>query len=462
MTDTKKTWEDALLEIEMGVSKANFSTWFKNTYIAKHDEGTIYVNVPSAFVKDWLQNKYHKLILKALRNVLPETRVIEYVIQKEPQVPKDNANEIDQRNISAQLKFNEPYVNREDNLNPRYIFENFIVGPFNELAFAASQAVIKNPGATYNPLYIYGGTGLGKTHLIQAIGNHIKKNKPNAKVFYLSSERYVTEIINSITNNTINVTKEKYKKYDALIIDDVQFFSKKDKVQEEMFHLFNDFYNNNKQIIFSSDKPPKYIQDLEDRLRSRFEGGMIVDISKPEYESKMAILNNKLKMLECSLPGEILDFIASSVHESIRELEGALNAVICQSQLKNKELSVLDVKNLLKNNSKQQKSLSIKDILRIVAEFYNIEEKHLYEKTRKREVVKPRQIAMYILRENFNSSYPQIGEKLGGRDHTTVIHACEKIKGDIKKSDNLLREIEQIKSLIFGPESRVSQMTGTL
>lgn len=462
MTDTKKTWEDALLEIEMGVSKANFSTWFKNTYIAKHDEGTIYVNVPSAFVKDWLQNKYHKLILKALRNVLPDTRGVEYVIQKEPQNPKENQNEVDQRSITAQLKFNEPYVNREDNLNPRYIFDNFIVGPFNELAFAASQAVIKNPGATYNPLYIYGGTGLGKTHLIQAIGNHIKKNKPNAKVFYLSSERYVTEIINSITNNTINITKEKYKKYDALIIDDVQFFSKKDKVQEEMFHLFNDFYNNNKQIIFSSDKPPKYIQDLEDRLRSRFEGGMIVDISKPEYESKMAILNNKLKMLEYSLPGEILDFIASSVHESIRELEGALNAVICQSQLKNKELSVTDVKNLLKNNSKQQKSLSIKDILRIVAEFYNIDEKHLYEKTRKREVVKPRQIAMYILRENFNSSYPQIGEKLGGRDHTTVIHACEKIKEDIKKSDNLLREIEQIKSLLFGPESRVSQMTGTL
>lgn len=462
MTDYKKIWNDALLEIEIGVSKANFSTWFKNTYISKQEDGTIYINVPSAFVKDWLQNKYHKVILKALREIIPDIRGVEYIIQKEPQISKENIAEPDHRVPSAQLKFNEPYVNREDNLNPRYVFDGFVVGPFNELAYAAAQAVIKNPGATYNPLYIYGGTGLGKTHLIQAIGNHIKKNKPNAKVYYLASERYVTEIINSITNNTINVTKEKYKKYDALIIDDVQFFSKKDKVQEEMFHLFNDFYNNNKQIIFSSDKPPKYIQDLEERLRSRFEGGMIVDISKPEYESKMAILNNKLKTLNYSLPPEILDFIASSVQESIRELEGILNAVICQSQLKNKELTVNDVKILLKNNSKQQKSLSIKDIIRIIAEFYNIEEKHLYEKTRKREVVKPRQIAMYILRESYNSSYPQIGEKFGGRDHTTVIHACEKIREDIKKSDNLMREIEQIKVLLFGPESRMASSAGII
>ena len=421
MTDYKKIWDEALLEIEIGVSKANFSTWFKNTYISKQEEGTIYINVPSAFVKDWLQNKYHKLILKALREIIPDIRGVEYIIQKDPQAPKEITLETENKSVSAQLKFNEPYVNREDNLNPRYVFDGFIVGPFNELAYAAAQAVIKNPGSTYNPLYIYGGTGLGKTHLIQAIGNHIKKSKPNSKVFYLASERYVTEIINSITNNTINITKEKYKKYDALIIDDVQFFSKKDKVQEEMFHLFNDFYNNNKQIIFSSDKPPKYIQDLEERLRSRFEGGMIVDISKPEYE-----------------------------------LEGILNAVICQSQLKNRELTVSDVKTLLKNNSRQQKSLSIKDIVRIIAEFYNVEEKHLYEKTRKREVVKPRQIAMYILRENYNSSYPQIGEKLGGRDHTTVMHACEKIKEDIKKSDNLMREIDQIKTLLFGPESRMS------
>ncbi|KKP82505.1 MAG: Chromosomal replication initiator protein DnaA [Candidatus Moranbacteria bacterium GW2011_GWF1_35_5] len=403
MTDYKKIWDEALLEIEIGVSKANFSTWFKNTYISKQEEGTIYINVPSAFVKDWLQNKYHKLILKALREIIPDIRGVEYIIQKDPQAPKEITLETENKSVSAQLKFNEPYVNREDNLNPRYVFDGFIVGPFNELAYAAAQAVIKNPGSTYNPLYIYGGTGLGKTHLIQAIGNHIKKSKPNSKVFYLASERYVTEIINSITNNTINITKEKYKKYDALIIDDVQFFSKKDKVQEEMFHLFNDFYNNNKQIIFSSDKPPKYIQDLEERLRSRFEGGMIVDISKPEYESKVS-----------------------------------------------------DVKTLLKNNSRQQKSLSIKDIVRIIAEFYNVEEKHLYEKTRKREVVKPRQIAMYILRENYNSSYPQIGEKLGGRDHTTVMHACEKIKEDIKKSDNLMREIDQIKTLLFGPESRMS------
>lgn len=455
MDENKKIWDEALIEIEKNISKANFNTWLKNTKISKQEDNTIFLSVQSAFVKDWLLTKYHKFILKALRDILPNTRNVEYIIEKEVETKEApiEKNIEKEKTASAQLKLNEPYVDREDNLNPKYIFDNFIVGPFNELAFAASQAVIKKPGIDYNPLYIYGGTGLGKTHLIQAIGNSIKKS--GSKVFYMTSERYAVELVSSMQNNSMNSFKDKYKKYDTLIIDDVQFFGGKDKTQEEIFHLFNDFYNNNKQIIFSSDKPPKSILNLEERLRSRFEGGMTVDISKPEYESRIAILKTKLRFMNQTIPEDVLDFIASNVSESIRELEGVLNSVLCQMQLRNGGINMSDVKNLVKNNTKQQKNISAKDIIRVVSEFYNIEEKHMCEKTRKKEVVKPRQVAMYILREDLNSSYPYIGQKLGGRDHTTVIHACEKIKEDMKNSETLIREIEQIKNMLFGGDSRM-------
>lgn len=448
MIDHKTLWENALVEIELEVSRANFGTWFKSTRIVKEDDGVIHLGVPNAFVKDWLYKKYHKSILKSLRQLMPEARAVEYVIVKSEPALAQSINTIS-NSPSPQMEMTEMYTNREDNLNPKYVFDTFIVGPFNELAYAATQAIVKQPGQAYNPLFIYGGTGLGKTHLIQSVGNYIKKANPNKKVFYVTSEQFTVDYVSSMQNNRVNIFKEKYRKYDVLIMDDVQFFSNKEKTQEELFHLFNALYAQNKQIIFSSDKSPKYIPNLEERLRSRFEGGMIVDISKPDYESRLAILSNKIKQNQLSVTNDVVEYIAEVVQDSIRELEGCLNTVICQVQLKNRQLALNEVKNLIKNSIKPKKMVSVKDVAEVVANFYNINEKNLYEKTRKKEVVKPRQVIMYILREDFNTSYPYIGQKLGGRDHTTVIHAYEKIKKDVASNQPLQQEIEQIRNLIY-------------
>lgn len=454
MMDLTKLWNDALLEIETTISKANFGTWFKNTRIVKHDSGILYLGVPNAFVKEWLANKYHKFILKSLRNLYPEVRSLEYQIVKTDDLSKiKSVDQTPKPSFSSQMDMPEIYINREDNLNPRYIFETFIVGPFNELAHAATQAVIRNPGAVYNPLFIYGNTGVGKTHLIQSAGNHIKKTLAGKKVFYVTSEQFAIDYVNALQSNKINLFKERYRKYDTLIMDDVQFFSNKDKMQEELFHLFNTFHEQNKQIIFSSDKPPKYIPNLEDRLRSRFEGGMIVDVAKPDYESRLAILRAKSKQSAFPPTAEVLDFLASSIQDSIRELEGTFNTVICQAQLKNRHLSLQEVKLLVKNNLKPKKTISVKNVAEVIASFYNVAERSLYDKTRKKEVVKPRQVMMYILREDFNTSYPTIGQKLGGRDHTTVIHAYEKVKQDLKNDSVLTQELEQIRTMLYNEQS---------
>lgn len=447
MFDTKQLWDKVLADVELSISKANFSTWFKNTFISKHEDGIIFVSVPNTFVRDWLSTKYHKVILKSLRDLNPELRGVDYVITKIDSSPK--AQIIKSTIDTNTLGLNELYINRDNNLNPKYSLDDFIVGTFNEVAFAASQAVIKNPGMTYNPLFIYGPTGLGKTHLIQGTGNTIKKHFESKKIYYVTSETFSSDYINSLNSGKIQIFKERYRKYDVLIMDDVQFLSKKEKSQEELFHLFNHFYENNKQIIFSSDKPPKYIPEIEDRVRSRLEGGMIADVNKPDYESRLAILKSKSKSIDLEINNELVEYLASVIQDNIRELEGALNSIVCQIQLKKRDLTLNDVKNLIKNNIKPQKSVSIKDVLRVVADFYSIEEKNLYEKTRRKEVVKPRQIVMYLLREDFNNSYPHIGQKLGGRDHTTVIHAYEKIKNDIKVDDILNKDVNKIRELLY-------------
>ena len=446
--DTKELWQKTINEIEVSVSQANFNTWFKNTTIAKEDNDIIFLSVPNAFVRDWLANKFHKFLLKTLRDNAPSIRGLEYVIERGDERKKEREPMM-QPQFTGTMPITELYVNKEDNLNPKYTFEDFIVGPFNELAHAAAQAVVKNPGRNYNPLFIYGPTGVGKTHLLQAIGNELRKRDSQKKIYYVSSEKFTIDIVESIKTNKIQALKDRYRKLDLLIMDDIQFLSGKEKTQEELFHLFNDLHGSNRQIIFSSDKPPKQILGLEDRLRSRFEGGMQADVSRPEFESRVAILRTKSKQSPFFPTDEVIDYIASVVADNVRELEGTLNAIICHAQLKNRQLSLTEIKSLVKNTMKAQRQVSIKDVIKTVADFYNIEEKVLYEKTRRKEVVKPRQVIMYILREDFNTSYPHIGQKLGGRDHTTVIHAYEKIKGDIKVDNLLNQEVEQIKNLLY-------------
>lgn len=445
MINNKELWENALVDIEANISRANFTTWFKNTSITKEDAGTLYIGVPNEFVKDWLYNKFHKLIVKTLMSYSENIRSVEYIIVKHEAIQKQNATQKPQPVNTKELPLADLYVNKDDNLNPKYTFNSFVVGPFNELAYAVAQAVIENPGTSYNPLFIYGGTGLGKTHMTQAIGNTIKAKYPGKKIFYVSLERFSIDYVNSLQNKTPNAFKEKYRKYDMIIMDDIQFISGKDKTQEELFHLFNTLYESNRQIIFSSDKHPNLIHGLEERLQSRFASGMTVQITEPDYESRLAIIRAKLENNNIIVDPEVVSYLASSLEGNIRELEGSLNAVIVQSQLKNKGISINEVRQLIKNNIKTKKNVAIKDVVKIIADYYSIDENDIYDKTRRKEIVRARQVVMYILREDFNVSYPLIGQKLGGKDHTTVIHSHLKIKKDLQVDPLLVQEIDSIR-----------------
>ena len=449
MIENKKLWDSVLAEIELIVSKPNFATWFKDTGVVRQDDGVVYLSVPNAFVKEWLYNKYHKFILKFLRNYGENIRSIEYIVSKDDSRIKERGvvPHIAGSIRPGELPLSDYYINKDDNLNPRYTFETFVVGPFNELAYAAAQAIIKKP-VVYNPLFIYGNTGHGKTHLIQAIGNHIKTIQTGKRVYYVTSEKFVLDYVNSVQNNKMNSFKEKYRAYDVFIMDDIQFISNKERSQEELFHLFNSLYDDNKQIVFSSDKHPNFIPSLEDRLKSRFSAGMIVDIPSPDHESRAAILRSKMNLHGILLTDDIIDYLAATIEGNIRELEGILNSIVCQSQLKNRELTITEIKNLIKENTRPKKLASVKDVIKTIAQFYNVEEGSIYEKTRRKEVVKPRQLIMYVLREDFDVSYPSIGEKLGGRDHTTVIHSCEKIKNELKVDSSLVEELKQIRAMI--------------
>jgi len=450
----EEIWQAALGEIELSISKANFITWFKNTNIVSKKDGKITIAVPNAFTKEWLENKYNKLILKALRDVSKEIKEVAFVI-KTKQPLKEKVKKIDKKEekipaFEELLDFENFKIDKKTNLNPRYTFDNFIIASFNELAYAAAQSVIKSPGQTYNPLFIYGGVGVGKTHLIQAIGNEISKKDKNKKITYVSSEKFTNDVISAISNNEMEKLKRFYRKMDILIIDDIQFLAGKEKTQEEFFHTFNYLYENNKQIILSSDRPPKAIPTLEERLRSRFEGGMIADIGIPDFETRVVILKAKQRNLNLDLPDDILEYIASHIQKNIRELEGALNRIGVFVKLNNSIPNKSQVEKILKSIiSNPQKRTTFQKIIKTVAEFYDVNDKDLLNRNRKKEIVKPRQITMYLLREELKISYPSIGAKLGGRDHTTVMYGCEKIEKELENNTSLEEEINLIRQRLY-------------
>jgi chromosomal replication initiator protein len=436
--------------MQFHISKANFATWFQNTEIISKEGEKIIISVPNAFSKEWLSNKYNKLILKTLHNIDESIKELEFIIktQSSKSVPIHIPTE-NEKLEDTQLKFEEFRVNKETNLNPRYMFDNFVVGSFNELAHASALAVADNPGFTYNPLFIYGGTGLGKTHLIQAIGNKISETLRKKKVKYISSEKFVSSIVSAIRTNAMESFKASLAPIDVLILDDIQFISGKSKSQEEFFHVFNSLYEKNKQIVLSSDRPPNAIAELDDRLQSRFEGGMTADISSPDYETRLVILKNKLQEKNTNLPEDILDYIATNVKKNIRELEGALNKILIYGKI-NQGLSIENAKKLLKGFVFSPFDVAnYKKIIETVASFYNLDERSLFDPTRRKEIVKPRQVAMFLLRRELKYSFPAIARKFGGKDHTTAIYAYKKIMQENEENNKLTEELNLIKQRIY-------------
>lgn len=423
-------------------------------------DGIAIICVPNGFAKEWLQNKYHKVILHSIRELSSEIKDITYVIGRPEALGVSSqrrmGNSLVRKKASLpafeqeELSIKELAVDPDTNLNPRYTFDNFVVGSFNELAHAAAQSVIEKPGLSYNPLFIYGGVGLGKTHLIQAIGNELLKRFSTIKVRYVPSEKFMGEIVEHLKNQDMARLKEKYRTVDVLIMDDIQFIARTEKMQEEFFHTFNSLYEKNKQVVISSDRPPQAIATLEERLRSRFEGGMIADIGLPDFETRLLILKTKAEAKNLSLPEEVFHYIAETIKNNIRELEGALNRVIMHTKVSNTPVTLEVTKKILVNHQGGSlKFMSPKKIIRAVAEFYDLDEKDLVSFSRRRDIVRPRQIAMYLMREELKSSYPSIGEKFGGRDHTTVIHSCEKIAYELKINQDLEEEIRMIKDKVL-------------
>ena len=443
-------WQSVLAQMQFHISRANFATWFQNTEILSKENEKIIISVPNAFSKEWLSNKYNKLILKILHDIDDSIKDLDFIIKPQPiknSILKAVAE--NEKTEDTQLKFDEFKINKETNLNPRYTFANFVVGSFNELAHAAALAVADSPGFTYNPLFIYGGTGLGKTHLMQAIGNKISDDLKKKKVRYISSEKFVSAIVSAIRNNSMESFKASLSPIDVLILDDIQFIAGKNKSQEEFFHVFNSLYEKNKQIILSSDRPPNAIPELEERLRSRFEGGMIADVSLPDYETRLVILKTKLQEKNIDLPEEILEYIAANVKKNIRELEGALNKLLVYNKI-NQILDIETVKKLLKGFVFSPFDVAnYKKIIETVAKFYNLEEKNLFDPTRRKEIVKPRQIAMFLLRKELKYSFPAIARKFGGKDHTTAIYAYKKILQENEENNKLTEELNLIKQRIY-------------
>src|SRR5262245_35766896 len=451
--DAKQIWRAALGELQVSLSPANFETWLRDTYLVEVDDQRFRIAVPNGFAKDWLETRYRSLISQTL------ARVVGYSVQVEFVVAGAGEAQVQAATVSAQPVRVEPTrvgapegaAAGATNLNQRYTFSNFIVGSANRLAHAASLSVAERPGHAYNPLFLYGGVGLGKTHLMHAIGNAVINRYPRKRVVYATSERFTNEFITSIQQGRIDDFRARYRRIDLLLIDDIQFIADKERTQEEFFHTFNAIHDEGKQIVLSSDRPPKLITTLEERLRSRFEWGLIADLTAPDLETRIAILRSKAEEQNVAIGSEALEFIARKVASNIRELEGALNRIVASANMQGQPISADLAQAVLSNvlYNPRRRAVNPEKIAHAVSEYYGVDLDALRSQKRERAIVLPRQIAMYLMRAETDVSLLRIGAELGGRDHSTVLHACEKIDREMQENEDLRRELAAVRDLIY-------------
>jgi chromosomal replication initiator protein len=458
-TKLQTVWGSVLGELEIVLSQANFQTWLKGTELTELDGNKAVIYVPNIFTRQWIKDKYHDQILEAIKKVDPEIRNVEYITKKantdtKQQAPRNN----DSMKMSvkkAAQKYQRPSSSAQSSIesygefrpNQKYRFDNFITGSSNKLAFSAAQLVSEKPGEMYNPLFLYGPAGVGKTHLLWAISNEIHASQPDCKILYSTSEEFINNFLTAIRKG--DKFTDKYRTVDVLLIDDMQFIAGKEKTQEEFFHTFNALHQHNKQIVLCSDRPPKEIPTLEERLRSRFEWGMVADIQLPDFETRVAILLNKANLHEIELDMEVAEFIAKHIDNNIRELEGALTKVIAYSRLHGQAIDLTAAQEVLGMYiQKTQVKVSPKLVLQKTADYYEISMNDITGTKRSRDVVVPRQIAMFIMREELGLSFPRIAKSLGGKDHTTIMHGVNKIKTEISRDSVMSQDIQSIKKLL--------------
>jgi chromosomal replication initiator protein len=441
--DAMQAWQSALGQLQMEMPKASFDTWVRDTQICSYDDGVFKIGVRNAYARDWLDSRLSSRVTRLLMGIMNRRVDVDFIVST-----SGNGEIITDVSLPEELPDGQESKEcaRSVTLNPRYTFENFIVGPNNRLAHAASQAVAENPAAAYNPLFLYGGVGLGKTHLLHAIGNYCQEH--GLRVLYVSSEEFTNDMINAIRSHTTQAFRDKYRSTDVLLVDDIQFIAGKESTQEEFFHTFNTLHGQNKQIIVSSDRPPKSLVTLEERLRSRFEWGLTADIQLPDLETRLAILRSKAERLGHTIPVEIMDLIARQVQSNIRELEGALNRIVAFADLSGQPLTPQLAGVALADLLPQRGDVKPGAVVDMVAKTFNLSVDRLLSPDRSREVALPRQIAMYLMRET-NISLPQIGLALGGRDHTTVMYACEKVADLLERDDKVRRQVVQIRQQLY-------------
>jgi chromosomal replication initiator protein len=452
--DAKQVWRAALGELQVSLSPANYETWLKDTALVAVEDDRFRVAVPNGFAKDWLENRYRSLIAQTLARVVGYSVNVEFEV-REVAAPGSSPVADDSPRPSPTVRVEPGRVGGTEggsvNLNARYTFRTFIVGSANRLAHAASLSVAERPGQAYNPLFLYGGVGLGKTHLMHAIGNAVVARFPRKRVVYATSEKFTNEFITSIQQGRIDDFRARYRRIDVLLIDDIQFIADKERTQEEFFHTFNAIHEDGKQIVLSSDRPPKQITTLEERLRSRFEWGLIADLTAPDLETRIAILRTKSEEQGVRVSPEALEFIARKVASNIRELEGALNRIAAYASMQGMPISVDLAQAVLSNvlYSPRKRAVTPERIALAVSEYYGVDIEALRGQKRERAIVVPRQIAMYLMRAETDVSLLRIGAELGGRDHSTVLHACDKIEKEAARNEELRRELAAVRELIY-------------